>query len=205
MTFTITSRGVAIGSTDLAFYRVGGRNRSGWFYPNAEGEKAMELIASPIPAMRAYLLQDVLGEDSKSIVRPELIGSTLFADLAEAFQHNASLDLEVRNENGALIPTEMIGFQDAHTLGEIGRRIALSAELDAEADEETLSGFDIGEADEENVSGFDIGEPGARDGNAFVTIVHDTGEVEEWMPDDDELDFPRYQIHVMLVDDTSIP
>ena len=132
MTFTITTRGRAIGVTDLAFDRVGGRSRSGWFYPDAEGEKVMPVIASVIPAMRAYLHRDVPGEDARPIVQPRHL-------------------------------PEWSGEAEQH-------------------------------------------QPDAAAGSVFARIIRsDTDDVEDVELDEDDGEWPRYQVHITLVDDSSIP
>ena len=77
MEYTITSRGRPIGVTDLGFKRVGGPLRSGWFHPNAEGERLMPVIAAVYPAVRAYVRHDVHGEAGKSTAQPDPSGSTI--------------------------------------------------------------------------------------------------------------------------------
>jgi hypothetical protein len=184
--YTVWSRGCLIGETDLGFARIINRFRSGWFHPNAEGERLMPIVASTLPAMRAYLHRDAVDAEGGPITRPELRGSTLFADLAEAFQHLSSLDLEVRRQDGTVVPTDDIGIQDSQQL----------LELIHEAEED----FD------------DLVEDGLDD---LIDAGFDD-LVDEWEPDertqgqwtpaeDEDPQRPRYQIHLSLVRDDAIP
>lgn len=65
----------------------------------------MQVIASVLPAMRAYLHRGAVDAQGDALVQPALPDSTLFADLAEAFQHLDSLQLACApNEDGGVIP-----------------------------------------------------------------------------------------------------
>jgi hypothetical protein len=184
--YTVSSRGRPIGVTDLGFVRIGGPSRSGWFYPNAAGERLMPIFAAPLPAMRAYLHQD-LREDGNPIVQPQLIGSTLFADLAESLQNVASLDLALHREDGSLVPTELIGIQDTEQL------LALADEADEERD-----------AEEDFDDDFDDAIDGELDPDESL-LDGAIGQITAWIPEDDEPPkFPRYQIHVVLADASAI-
>ena len=188
MRYTVWSRGRLIGETDLGFVRIINDLRSGWFHPNIEGERVMPVIASVLPAMRAYLHRDVVDAQGDSIVQPALHGSTLFADLAEAFQHLSSLDLELRREDGSVVPTSDIGIQDTHQVLEL-------ADLDA----------DLFESDErDDALEADVMPDEEVSEQLFGAEVDDL--FTEWTPDElEEPQFPRYQIHVFLVHDDAIP
>jgi hypothetical protein len=106
-------------------------------------------------------------------------------------EHLDGLDLQLRDEDGRIIPTEHISTQDANRLARLGRETMDSYEFDdEELDEATRA-----------------------------AIEHDATLVEEWMtdgePDDlwkgyDEEDAwddscPFYQIFVVLRDASAIP
>jgi hypothetical protein len=193
--YTVWSRGHLIGDTDLGFVRVIEQSRWGWFHPNAEGERRMPVIAAPLPAVRAYLQGVAMDAQGDPTVRPELRGSTLFADLAEAFQHLESLDLELRREDGSVVPTSEIGIQDMHQL------LALADE------EENAS--DAGSWDDD-----DLLETLERDPQGEAEVMSDMDLSDEWtdepstqwtMEDLEEPQFPRYQIYVRLLHDDAIP
>jgi hypothetical protein len=117
--YTVWSRGRLIGDTDLGFIRVISQARSGWFHPNGEGERLMPVIASVLPAMRAYLHRNAVDAQAQSLMRPAMHGSTEYADLADAFQHLHSLGLELRRDDGSIVPTSDIGIQDTEQLIEL--------------------------------------------------------------------------------------
>lgn len=198
MRYTVWSRGRLIGETDLGFMRLIEQSRSGWFHPNADGERVMPVIASVLPAMRAYLHRDKVDAAGNSLVHPAMYGSTAFADLAEAFQHLSSLDLELRREDGSVVPTSEIGIQDTE-------------QLLARAEEDEGDRASRRDVDDELL------EITGHDPKLEADIQHDVDEVDpagddlddlvvDWMPEDfEEPRFPRYQIHVLLLRDDVIP
>jgi hypothetical protein len=162
----------------------------------------MPVAASVSPAMRAYLHRNAVDASGNGFVLPELHGSTLFADLAESFQHLESLDLELRREDGSIVPTVCIGLQDTHRL------VALAAEEEAAAEAAVLSeeGLDV----ESLVEGMEDLEPldaDTLDGDTSADALVDT-----WTDDfctawesEHRRKFPRYQIHVELLSGDAIP
>jgi hypothetical protein len=199
--YTVWSRGRLIGETDLGFIRLINQSRSGWFHPNPEGERSMSVIASVLPAMRAYLHRDAVDAQGDSFVQPALHGSTLFADLAEAFQHLRSLDLELRREDGTVVPTSDIGIQDTQQLLELA---ALNDDDDAgnwDADD------DLFEATERDLQREADVEPDAEvTEQELEACVEGPFTESEWTANDlEEPPHPRYQIHVMLLHDDAIP
>jgi hypothetical protein len=261
VSYQVASRGRVIGTTELDFARIGGRSRSGWFHPNAEGERLMPVVASVLPAMRAYLHRDVRLDDGRPVVRPELEGSTLFADLAEALHHASTLDLTLHREDGSLVPTELVGIQDTEQLLRMADLVAtdclereerdqwelgpppwelelpsardeleerdewelgpvpwelelpsardeleeLHRRLELEALEEAaqLEDLPFDEDDEE-----DFGLVPTTSGGLQYSIVRydpESGRFESLVPAFEMPPVPRYQIHVMLVDDAAVP
>lgn len=197
MRYTVWSRGRLIGETDLGFAPLVRQSRSGWFHPNADGDRAMPVIATVLPAMRAYLHRDVVDAQGKSLVHPQMHGSTTFADLAEAFQRLGSLDLELRREDGTVVPTSDIGIQDTHRL------VAL-----AEVDDDLGAASTLADVVEPTERDLQLGADVMRDlelvDRRFDAAVE--GPFPAWMPDDlQEPRFPRYQIHVLLLDGDAIP
>lgn len=132
MRYTIWSRGRVIGATDLAFACPMGECRGGWFHPNADGARIMPVISSILPALQAYLGRDIPQGGDLPLL-PELPGPAPLADLREAFHHVASLDLELRDEHGSVIPTSSIGIQDTHVLRDLAREVMSRHVLDDEA------------------------------------------------------------------------
>jgi hypothetical protein len=128
-------------------------------------------------------------------VRPELIDSTLFTDLAESFQHLALLELSLRDRDGTLIPTAEIGFQDAGELLRLGQETMAHSDADGDADFEILEYEDLmfEQAIDaiDTIDDLDDGDP---------TWGELASELDsEWSPDERGLpDYERYQIHLRL-------
>lgn len=122
MRYTIWSRGRLIGATDLAFTCRDDLARGGWFHPNADGRRIMPVVASLLPAIRSYLEHDA-SMPTEAPELPDLPGSPQLADLREAFHRVATLDLELRDASGAVVPTTSIGIQDTHVLLELAREV----------------------------------------------------------------------------------
>jgi hypothetical protein len=196
--YTVSSHGRPIGVTDLGFAPRGGRSRSGWFMPNTDGDALLPRLATGLPAMRIYLHRDVLGEDGQSIVQPDFVRSTLFADLAEHFQHAAAFGLALHREDGSLVPTELVGIQDFEcplTESDWGE-----ASPDESDDGPEWDPNDRLWGDDDDLAcpicrglGIELGAMRDDDEDA-------TGSVPTWMPELEFPMFPRYQIHVALVD-----
>jgi hypothetical protein len=197
--YTVWSRGRLIGDTDLGFIRLIDQARSGWFYPNTDGERVMPTIAAVLPAMRAYLHRDAVDAQGDSFVHPAMHGSTTFADLAQAFQHLRSLDLELRRENGSVVPTSDIGIQDTEQLIAFAESDDDDVDITSwDADDELLEFARELQLEADVMHDLELLEP------AFELGIDDPSA--DWMPDDlQEPRFPRYQIHVELLSGDAIP
>jgi hypothetical protein len=197
--YTVSCGGVVIGATELDFVRTGGPSRAGWFHPNAEGERLLPLIVAPLAMMRAYLDRKACDEGGGPLVRPELIGSAAFADVAEAFQRAEAHRLTLHRADGSLVPTRMLGLQDTEQLlalaeWEEARRDARPWTPDDEDDEHP---FAVDEDDDDDVAALLGGDP-RLDGDP-------TEPGAGWAPDDEPTEFPRYQIILELADADAIP
>jgi hypothetical protein len=208
--YHVASRGRVIGTTELDFARIGGRSRSGWFHPNAEGERLMPTVAAVLPAMRAFVHRDVRLEDGSPVIRHELEGSTLFADLAEALHHASALDLTLHREDGSLVPTELVGLQKTELPPHLAMIDAITfvsdavdfledpdlplyAEFDEYLDDDVEYDPELGWTDAADIELSDISfDPEEEDDESFAPRLE--------MPP-----LPPYQIHVMLIDDAAIP
>jgi hypothetical protein len=200
MPYTVWSRGRLIGETDLDFFRLCDQSRSGSFHPNAEGERLMPVVASVLPAMRAYLHRDMVDALGDPFVQPALIGSTLFADLAEAVQHVHSLDFELRREDGSVVPTSDIGIQDTHQLIELPPLV--EEDLDAENGDADDDRLEMTESDLQLVA--DVMRDAEATDQTLGALLHDS--FPEWTPEDlPEHQSLRYQIHVVLLRGDAIP
>ena len=206
--YTICSRGVPIGVSDLSFLRIGGPNRSGYLMPNAEGERLLPALASVLPAMRAWMHRDVDFEGQPS-VQPHLFGSSLFADLAEAFHHLDGQELTLHREDGTVIPTEVIGIQDTEQLRSLSEWDDAFAPVEEEESDAEEAFYHIEFNDDVD----------AETREAFLREVEELSndlllddmqpwESPEWLLEEIEYpqpEFPRYQVHVRVIDERDVP
>jgi hypothetical protein len=113
------------------------------------------------------------------------------ADLLAAADRLEPLDLELRGPDGEIVPTERIFVRDTERL------LALAAEAEREDwdDAEVDVEFALGERLE-----FDPTRP-YDEGDLVAPEMDLYQELEDLEP----REFPRWQIHVTLVDDSAIP
>lgn len=209
MQYTITSRGRPIGVTDLGFQLRLGSSRMGWFHPNADGEPLMPVITSVSIVARTQASQsDSLGEPPNEQAQ---LRSTLLADVAEASQHVAALDLELRRDDGSIVQTDYISIQDVDEL------IAWSDKIDATRDGEAWK-FAEGGPDplydpfedvfDEELEALQDADPQLELDPGDEVIFGDgfADAVGPWTPADYEPDPSlRYQIYVSLVNPAEVP
>jgi hypothetical protein len=192
--YTISSRGYPIGTTALDFMRIDGANRSGWFHPNALGEKLMPTVALVLPAMRAFVCRNARGDDGQPIVQESARRSSLFADIAEALHHVDAMELTLHRPDGTLVPTSLIGLQDTEQLRELAEWKDFYSVGEVPRDtEEWLQEFE-GELEES------ASEWQEEDDELFDSTA-------EWesVPVEEQIDLPRYQVHVLLRKENAIP
>jgi hypothetical protein len=200
MRYTVWSRGRLIGETDLGFVPLIPALRSGSFHPNTEGERLMPVVAAVSPVMRAYLHRNATDASGGGFVLPELRGSTLFADLAESFHHVEALELELRREDGSVVPTACIGIQDTHWL------LELAEQEEAITEQGSLEEFLV-----EGIEDFERLDVDASVGDQPPdALLEDwtedwTDDVHEAWEPEKPIEFPRYQIHVELLHGDAIP
>ena len=108
--------------------------------------------------------------------------ATLHADVIAAVDAEEALELELRGPHGMRIETESIGIIDTHYLLSIPENDRVDDDEDIELTPEEQAEID------EIVAEWDA----ARGDDAFLA-------------DDEEVEMPRYQIQVHLVDDRSVP
>ena len=189
MNYIVSSRGRPVGVTDLGFSVVFPRHRIGWLYPNAHGERVLSVVADVVPALRAYAQSIPRDSDDPSTVQPSAQKETLFADLAAAMQHVSALELTLHREDGSPIAVDDIAVRDADQLLSLARSEMPDFDLDDASGDSCWDAGDECEA---------IEDPGE--------ISFDADELRPWTPaDDDEMEFPRYQVHVVLRDDGDLP
>lgn len=191
MAYIVCSRGRPIGVTSLDFVRIHDRYRCGWLEPNAEGERALEVVSAVVPAMRAFLGRD----DRVSALpgSPPLADrrSTAFADISEALHHVDALDLSLHDADGVRIPTTMVVVQDCDQLLALAHDDSLDS--DYPGDDGLLEPWDVDFDD--------------RDDAASVSdmIEEMTGSDDPWTPEDEQEAMPRYQIYVRLAKGVALP
>jgi hypothetical protein len=201
--YTIWSGGLLIGATDLAFTCPMEGARGGWFRPNADGRRLMPMIASVLPAIRAYLECDPgAGRDAAEPPElPELPGSPQLADLREAFHRVASLELELRDASGARVPTASIGIQDTHVLLELAREI-LARPAASDVDGPGHEPPDDAHVDSDDELGPEAGVPW-RDADDDVDQCWFDPAPDDAGGEADRQD--RYQVFLTLADRNSLP
>jgi hypothetical protein len=188
--YTIWNHGRLLGETDLGFVRCFPKFRTGWFHPTADGEKVMPIATGVSPALRAYVNRARHHSGEMTVMHSMMDGSAEAADLAAAYQYLEALELELRREDGTVVPTEDVGFQDTHYLMEVARSIETVFDevreqwlLDKERELSDVEGID------------DMNE------------LDDMDDLNNaWTPEElGESELPRYQVHVTLIDEHTIP
>ena len=208
MLYTVTSRGRPIGRTDLGFAHGGGPIRIGWFHPNSDGERLMPVATSVTVAERTYAWRPELPDASPHVT--EQRDAALLADVAEAVQHADALVLEIRRDDGSVVPAEAISIQDVDEL------VAWSEQVDAVRDGESWKYGDtvpdlprdpMDDAFDEALEGADELElPFEPRGDELIFGDGFADAVGPWTPDEDEPDpLMRYQIIVTLLDAAAVP
>jgi len=192
MQYTVCSRGQVIGTTDLGFVRIEGDPvRAGWFHPNAHRETVMPMVTSMHGALRAYASHRASDPGGGRLVKRDLIGSAVFADIAEALQHLESLELTLHREDGSLVPTELIGLQDTEELLALNRPAEHPCDDASFEDESWLDELDDeleGQMDEEPILEAELPD-----------------RAEGWSPHEESIEWPRYQIIVHVANGDVIP
>ena len=193
--YTVRSRGVPIGTTDLGFARVEGTSRVGWFQPNEDGERVMAIVGAVLPLMRASARHEVRDGNPVIVLSLEVEGPELPPELVSAMQAVETLELTLHAADGTLIPTESIAFQDVEQLR------ALFGPDDAELDDAELDDeyarLDEGLDDETR-------EAIERD---VAAILEDAAfaQREPWMAEEEPAEVGQYQVFVHLASEWDVP
>ena len=210
MQYTVWSGKRKIGVTDLGFrYRSRG-SRTGWFHPSAQSEPLMpELV---VPLIGNYLRSR----------RTDPSGPMNLGDMAQlaayqrACRRSAAWNLQLRREDGSLVPTESVAIRDIEAL--------LACYPDTDDDLEDAFDFDDAlDFDEQFDFDDDPSESWKRpaheyDDDDILALDPEPGDdlelIDDWMeanwqerhwtPESDE-PLPRYQIWVLLSDDAAVP
>lgn len=194
--YTLRSRGVPIGTTDLGFARVDGLTRCGWFRPNEEGERVMAVVRAPLPLLHASVRREVRDGSAVVVMSLEVEGPELPPELLAAMQAVGALELTLHRPDGTTIPTENVALQDVDQL----RSIYVDDDTmraDAEAwyegvDDATRAAIDSDVAAMLDDAGFDRREPWMPE--------------PEMEPEPEAPELPeRYQVIVQLVSEWDVP
>ena len=159
MRYSLWSRGRLFGHSDLAYAQWAPWMRAGDFEPSDLGHRLMPVILGVGPALmslydaaeRAWRAERKPGETKRPDDWPASVKrSSEFADAVSLQDEIASLELELRDSDGHIVPTESIWLQDADWLAARGRdEVAIEALIDQSSDAATSQdGFDSEDLDE---------------------------------------------------------
>lgn len=198
MPYTIWSRGRLLGTSNLDYARSLPGLRAGDFEPTEVGERLLPIITGVGPALRG-LYRLVHAERASGRASDEDLGAgfperirktTEYADAVSVGNELESLALELRDPDGAVVPTDSIAVQDTEYLLSLGRE---GGELYEElADDEALAASEMFGDDET----FEEDED----------VLHDIELLRDGFDDDEDDDepwrpprpFPRYQLFITL-------
>lgn len=198
MLYTVWSRRRLLGSTELGYRYRPHRSRMGDFFPTELGEKLMPIATGLGPAgiELGRISRGMDRSDSGGTVSGERLDrlrrTTEYADYAAAGAQCEALDLELRSPDGRVIATEWIAMQDTQFL----------LSLAGEPFGDDWPSDDTGGFDPEREAALEK----AMEADRALLDEIDEGFVEQH--DWDECaasDLPRYQIHVRLIDNRSVP
>jgi hypothetical protein len=198
--YSLWSRGRLLGHTDLAYVRWMERLRSGDLYPTEIGEALLPIVTAVSPAFieLSRATRDMADtDDSEEAIRARCHAvrlTTEHADASAESDRREAMELELRSPDGSVIPTEDIDVRDTAFM------LALA--------EESMDDFDLEDIDP--IFATD------EQKELLEMMAHDEAMFEQdfadWDDDtsmpyvpDDEIIYPRYQIHVRLLDDAAIP
>lgn len=206
--YTVWSHGREIGQTDLGFRRCFKGFRSGWFHPNLAGEELMPIIDAVASAIFGCMHRESRDHPGRPIAHAEPVSSEAFNDAAEALARAESLDLQLRREDGTLVPTSSIGLRGYPHDVEL-------EDLEATDWSPGDEGLDGTESFESSAAGEGCGE--LDDAGTFWESTSwrpdEAAELDEssgWRrprlaDDQSALQGRRYQIHVLIDCDDVIP
>ena len=210
MPYIVCSRGIPIGTTDLAFVHLGGAHRMGWFHPNAEGERLMPVVTAMHRALHAST-QFVGRPEGAPPTVPHRIVVDVGDDLERALIDVEALQLTLLADDGSPVPTTGITIADTLTLRELHGAEAIPEDLENLEDEDLPWG--PGEYHELGDLELDGPEAEALDEDIRRMLELDDGEWPSdgtgfdapvaWEPDEDP-ERRRWQVHVSLADESAI-
>ncbi|MGH7679028.1 MAG: hypothetical protein ACRENU_11220 [Gemmatimonadaceae bacterium] len=186
--YSLWSRGRLLGHSKLDYKRCMPRLRTGDLAPTAVGESLMHVVTG---VRQAWIDAMHVAVREESVARPEnFVRTTEFADVSAAQSRFDALDLELRDPQGTVIPTD-----DIHV-------------LDTEVwpppryDDLPFPDPILAETPEEKQLFLDMEHDAALLEESFGELWDDEGEDRPW---EVAPVFARYQLYVTLKDDALIP
>ncbi|MCR4340857.1 MAG: hypothetical protein NUW01_13335 [Gemmatimonadaceae bacterium] len=171
----------------------------GDFVPTELGEKLMPIATglNPTVMQLARVSRAMDRPDSNTAVSGEerlerLRRTTEYADYAAAEAQSEALDLELRGSDGSVIATEWIGIRDTQ----------FQLSLDGDPFGDDWSSEDFGPFDPEREAAL---EKAIEADRALLDEMHEGFEDQHDWDESPDSDLPRYQIHVRLIDNKSVP
>jgi hypothetical protein len=200
MAYTLWSRGRLLGKSPLDFIRCMPKLRTGFLYPSPLGEKLLPVAGGTSAAAVAFSKALRARPEPKSQEDMERLPE--YADWVSATDECEALALELRGPDGTVIPTDHICVRDLEfllTLSEesIERELEKEwCERSPEIEEETLHTLGLDD--------WDASWDATEDEDDLFGDFDDL-PAEPWRAEPEEREWPRYQLQVELVDDSSIP
>ena len=199
MSYTVWSWGRLLGSTDLGYRYKPYKSRMGDLVPTEAGEKLMPIATGLGPAVMH------LARVSRAMPGPEphvgrsaderldqLRRTTEYADYAAAEAQSEGLNLELRGSDGAVIATEWIAIRDTQS--------PLTQDEDPFGDD--WSSEEFAPYDPEREAAL---EKAIEADRALLHEMHEGFNATNDWGESAEDELPRYQIHVHLIDNRSVP
>jgi hypothetical protein len=172
----------------------------GWFFPSALGEPLMSQVVDP-------LLGSFMPTRRRDAQPPTADDFARYDAYDKACARAAAWDLQLRFEDGSLVPTESVGIRDVEAL------LACCPDDEENWEDEIEESFDFFDDDPSDSWKRDS-EKHEAEAELRRDIEHDLKLIDQWMeekaethqraPEDDE-PLPRYQIIVLLPDPSALP
>ena len=213
MEYTVWNGGKLLGTSSLEYARVFEKHRMGSFMPTPEGERLLPLLtgvsSSVMTLSKALRASELANERPLSL--NQIHAMTEYADYASAMDEREYVKLELRGPDGSLIPTEWIEIRDCEAL------IRFAEEGD-EQDQGPFGAKTV--TDDESVTRMSSTDaqggyeelPAIQDTEEFSGELADTEhdgaplfENDEPWKEAETVEFPRYQVQVMLEEEWSVP
>jgi hypothetical protein len=197
MTYFLWSRGRLLGSSELEFVRCIPLHRMGTIQPADGAAHLLETASGTSPALHELMRRrgrpDAAGRDKQTLdlMNEAVRASTEYADFSAALHYESSLALELRRQDGSLVPTVWVAVTDTHHL------LRLAHEIETEEDDDTP-----------------IDPKLQADIDHDLELLEEMRHREPWQPDEEEYSeadwfveskYPRYHVQVELSNEWDVP